>query len=574
MALPMPRPWKHDKTGVYYLRRRVPADLVKQVGKAVVKISLGTKEPAEARARHFAENAALEERWANLRKGQQALSNRQVQALAGEIYNRKVAEHADNPGTPEEWRRRTSADQSLQGLRKRTAGKPSALRLATGWSEAEAVVRSRHGAEVDKFIANKGLIVTEADRRRIILAAAEATGLANESLLRNAEGDYTPDRKAERFPEPFSAAGPLKLDVLWAEYRRSLEPSEATIKRWYPILTKFMAFAGTEDIRRVTTADVIRWREKMLDETMGLSPLTVRDVYLAAPKALFGFAVSQSKIGSNPAAGVVVRVKKKKKLRKLGFSAEEADLILSASLAPQNSLASRELKDARRWVPVMAWLKDQTGRAGSLRDIGPYLLEWKADRTYAPAMERGGVPAAVSTRLGKATADLWSAARAEADLAFKRDRERYETTLSDERVLRAETLAMADGLMERVEILTAATTDLRARVSDLEAELVATQGHLQAVRADHFWDRVVNDMYAVLPEVGPMRVREIADRLGADLAEEARSHAEEWSIRTLRKKIEQRIFHKRLFARCGRGLYRRRRPEDDLPNGAGRTAVT
>jgi len=354
----MPRPWKHDKTGVYYLRRRVPADLVKQVGKAVVKISLGTKEPAEARARHFAENAALEERWANLRKGQQALSNHQVQALAGEIYNRKVAEHADNPGTPEEWRRRTSADQSLQGLRKRTAGKPSALRLATGWSEAEAVVRSRHGAEVDKFIANKGLIVTEADRRRIILAAAEATGLANESLLRNAEGDYTPDRKAERFPEPFSAAGPLKLDVLSAEYRRSLEPSEATIKRWYPILTKFMAFAGTEDIRRVTTADVIRWREKMLDETMGLSPLTVRDVYLAAPKALFGFAVSQSKIGSNPAAGVVVRVKKKKKLRELGFSAEEADLILSASLAPQNSLASRELKDARRWVP---WLCAYSG---------------------------------------------------------------------------------------------------------------------------------------------------------------------------------------------------------------------
>jgi hypothetical protein len=192
----------------------VPADLVKQVGKAVVKISLGTKEPAEARARHFAENAALEERWANLRKGQQALSNRQVQALAGEIYNRKVAEHADNPGTPEEWRRRTLADQSLQGLRKRTAGKPSALRLATGWSEAEAVVRSRHGAEVDKFIANKGLIVTEADRRRIILAAAEATGLANESLLRNAQGDYTPDRTAERFPEPFSAAGPLRLDVL------------------------------------------------------------------------------------------------------------------------------------------------------------------------------------------------------------------------------------------------------------------------------------------------------------------------------------------------------------------------
>ncbi|QEE41039.1 MULTISPECIES: DUF6538 domain-containing protein [unclassified Methylobacterium] len=354
----MARPWKHPKTGVYHLRRRVPADLVKLVGREIEKRSLGTKDPTEARARHFAATMEVEERWANLRKGNQPLSNRQVQALAGEIYSRKVAEHADDPGAPEEWRRRTLADRSLQGLRKLSAGKPSALRLATGWSEAEAVVRSRHGDDVDRFIANKGLIVSEADHRRIVLAAAEASALANESLLRNAEGDYTPDRKAERFPEPFAAAGALKLDVLWIEYRRSLQPSEATVKRWYPILTKFMAFVGTEDIRRVTTADVIRWRDKMLDEAMDLSPLTVRDVYLAAPKALFGFAVSQSRIGSNPAAGVVVRVKKKKKLRKSGFSSEEADLILSASLAPQNGLASRELKDARRWVP---WLCAYSG---------------------------------------------------------------------------------------------------------------------------------------------------------------------------------------------------------------------
>lgn len=29
--------------------------------------------------------------------------------------------------------------------------------------------------------------------------------------------------------------------------------------------------------------------------------------------------------------------------------------------------------------------------------------------------------------------------------------------------------------------------------------------------------------------------------------------------------MEQRIYHKRLFARSGPSLYRRRRPEDDLP---------
>jgi hypothetical protein len=97
----MPRPSKHPKTGVYYLRRRVPTDLVKLVGKAEEKVSLGTKDPAEAKARHFAEICKLEERWANLRKGQQGLTKMQVQALAGDIYRAKVAEHADDPGSPE-----------------------------------------------------------------------------------------------------------------------------------------------------------------------------------------------------------------------------------------------------------------------------------------------------------------------------------------------------------------------------------------------------------------------------------------------------------------------------------------
>lgn len=358
MALPMPRPWKHDKTGVYYLRRRVPADLVKRVGKAVVKISLGTKEPAEARARHFAENAALEERWTNLRKGSCPLSHRQVRALAGEIYKARVADHAEDPGPAVARHRQVVSDRSLQGLLRRTAGTPSALRLASGWSEAEAVIRSRHGDVVDELIASRGLIVSDADRRRIVLAAAEATGLANESLLRNAQGDYTPDRNAERFPTHFASSGPLTLEDLWAEYRRSVRPSEATVKRWHPILKKFMAFAGTDDVHRVTPADVLRWRDTMLGEGSDLSPLTVRDVYIAAPKALFGFAVEHSRMAANPASGVTVRVGKKKKLRKLGFSAEEACAILSASLAPQNDLASRELKDARRWVP---WLCAYSG---------------------------------------------------------------------------------------------------------------------------------------------------------------------------------------------------------------------
>lgn len=214
---------------------------------------------------------------------------------------------------------------------------------------------------------------------------------------------------------------------------------------------------------------------------------------------------------------------------------------------------------------IKAMLLEKTGRKGSPRDIGPYLLEWKADRNYTPVIERGGVPPTVASGLAKATANLWSAAQAEAHLIHEADRARLNETLHDERALRAETLLMNDELLAQVEAMKATQAELRGRIAGLVAELAEAGRHLQAVRADHFWDRVVHDIHAILPEEGSLHVSRIMDLLGADLAEEARSHVEEWSSKTIRKKIEQRIFHRRLFARCGTRVYRRRRPEDDNP---------
>jgi len=54
MALPMARPWKHPKTGVYWLRKRVPDDLRTIVGLAEYKRTLKTKDPAEAKKVHAA----------------------------------------------------------------------------------------------------------------------------------------------------------------------------------------------------------------------------------------------------------------------------------------------------------------------------------------------------------------------------------------------------------------------------------------------------------------------------------------------------------------------------------------
>ncbi|WP_213740214.1 DUF6538 domain-containing protein [Bradyrhizobium sp. dw_411] len=45
MSLAMSRPWKHPRTGVYYLRKVVPDDLRQLVGKREEKRSLETATP-------------------------------------------------------------------------------------------------------------------------------------------------------------------------------------------------------------------------------------------------------------------------------------------------------------------------------------------------------------------------------------------------------------------------------------------------------------------------------------------------------------------------------------------------
>jgi hypothetical protein len=86
MVLRMANPWKHPKTGVYYLRKHVPLDVTAAVGSAVIKITLNTKDPNEARLRHLAKLTELEAQWSQLRKGVQWLADEQLEALAGEIY--------------------------------------------------------------------------------------------------------------------------------------------------------------------------------------------------------------------------------------------------------------------------------------------------------------------------------------------------------------------------------------------------------------------------------------------------------------------------------------------------------
>jgi hypothetical protein len=103
MVLPMARPWKHPKTGNYWVRKGVPHDLRALVGKREEKRSLGRKDPEEAKRRHAQALSEIDQRWANLRAGEQELFEQAAHQLAERVFDNWIAMHEANPSEQLLW---------------------------------------------------------------------------------------------------------------------------------------------------------------------------------------------------------------------------------------------------------------------------------------------------------------------------------------------------------------------------------------------------------------------------------------------------------------------------------------
>ena len=354
MVLRMANPWKHPDTGVYYLRKRVPKDLIGVVGAKLIKVSLRTKYPSEAKVLHREKDQEIEARWANLRVGAQYLDDAQVEAIAGEIYRDRLAMFG----------------------KVRTLAFPNAhwamlsviCDEADGTSKKPTMTRERalsfHKVDVDPRLKAKGLLVDEDSYQRLLVAVNRALKQACALYFRQMQGDWRPDPDADRFPtlelpSPHAekASSPaLTLDDAWAIL--SPDYASATCRRWRPILDGLMLSAKKDDLRAITTADIEAW----VDAALASGTSTRRSFKrnnLTAVKTAFSTLKKGKHLTANPAADVFVNVPKRQKGREMrGFWNEEAFKILQASLDAPPKKLSRNFAVARRWVP---WLCAYTG---------------------------------------------------------------------------------------------------------------------------------------------------------------------------------------------------------------------
>lgn len=365
MVLAMTRPWKHPKTSVYYLRQRVPADLVGVIGKKEVKVSLGTKDPSEAKLRHVIALQKLQDRWSLERAQPESLTQKQIFALAGEAYREWVEQHDEQPGEPGVW-------QAVINRNRR---------------EIERDPIEWFGSSVDALLARHRLKTDEESRKQLILAVADAIQQGSKVSLRKSQGDYSPDPKANRFPplprqEQDAKVSLLDLFQLWERDHRKEGKPQRTVEDFRQKIDDFIKFLGHNDAARVTPKNVADYVEHLLHER-NLALRTVGAKYLATIRTIYRTGISKIVVTKDPTEHVKVRQSKPVRERPKGFTDNEAATILRCTLRDPSTLGgmSELNKLACRWVPWMcAYTGARAGEITQLRKERLHHCEW--DRVH------------------------------------------------------------------------------------------------------------------------------------------------------------------------------------------------
>ena len=347
MVLAMSRPWKHPKSGIYWLRKRVPTNLRLMLGKTEARRSLRTRDLNEAKVRNAEGLIALEVEWAATRAAKSTraaeandadalqpreLSEREAHERARWLYSHWLWKHRDYPSKQTFWR----TDLFRHLWAKVDVSQPAPV---NGISVVDLVQISKmkHKCfdEADTLAVVHDWVLDEASRTRLAKALGDSLQLASLSLSRQASGE-------ENQPS-IQSQKKVAFDDLISGWAIEKRPAPKTVYEWRRALDQFAGFLGHRDAARVTPDNVVGWKETLVAEGRRLK--TIRDAKIVPVRTIFQWGVDSRRLTSNPARGLKIEVRRRPGEGPRGFADEEARLILVS--------AEQETNPILRWVPIV-----------------------------------------------------------------------------------------------------------------------------------------------------------------------------------------------------------------------------
>ena len=193
MVLAMSRPFAHPKTGVYWLRKVVPANLCAVVGKRELKATLETKDQAEAKRRMPAVLERFDGILTAARTGERRASERAIQAICGQWYREQDAQLGDEPGPAVNWE---AAQDEIEG----------SLDPGETWTDAGLSAEARQ--EAARLLERSGHLADPVSVRRLGTALLATKHAFAATMARRARGDWSQDGVQATFPSVVPSAAP------------------------------------------------------------------------------------------------------------------------------------------------------------------------------------------------------------------------------------------------------------------------------------------------------------------------------------------------------------------------------
>jgi integrase len=368
----MSRPFKHPRTGIFWLRKRVPADLRAALGKTELTKSLGTRDPAEAKKLHAEALAIIEAEWAARRRpSSPGLNEAVIERFEQSLLERWLAHH----GGDEQRFWRTELYEKLWQSSDTTFScvfDPLPKFPVKATIENHGNYRGPNPFEDlgpmrpmklfayqcgDDFALERGIVPDEDERLRLAKAAARAIQRASVQMkprlgwgdveqrrLWNSGSAPTTSSQDAMTTAASGSAKPTKFGDLidgWAQERK---PAKKTAYIYPRILNELKAFLDHDDAGRLTADDLIAWKKHLVE--LGLSGKTIRDAKLAPVRAVLQWGADNRILKKNVASRITISIKGSLGKTVRAYTDDEARKLLAH--------ARSALDPVRRWVPFVA----------------------------------------------------------------------------------------------------------------------------------------------------------------------------------------------------------------------------
>ena len=303
----------------YYIRRRIPTDLIEHYGRKEIVRALGTSERREAVRLCRLEGVNIDQQFAEARSRIEAAgaSPSEFASPATEsLPSRTPSETAARMRAAEEVERDREEEQEYYYRRVKDEGVEEA--------EAEAFEES---------VARQVAVVQEAQRR--MHGAINSTALVSK-----------PAQKANS-----NTGRAVSLTSVVASWTKERQPQARTVGIANKVVARFLQHCGPLSVESITRQQVIAFKDALL--ASGQTPVNT-DKQLTILSTLLSFAVNQAIISSNPAKGVKVGERRNAKAVRLPFDLPALRLIFSSPIYTEGSRPEGGAGEAAYWLPLLA----------------------------------------------------------------------------------------------------------------------------------------------------------------------------------------------------------------------------